>query len=77
MHQFTATTVEEAWNERLESYYRELSLDRPSPFPRIDFPPFNEAMCSIVEDTRPEVVSFHFGLPEPALLLASRRLGAS
>ena len=67
--------LEEAWNERLESYYRELSLDRPSPFPRIDLPPFNEAMCSIVEDTRPEVVSFHFGLPEPALLSRVKAAG--
>ena len=22
-------------------------------------------MCAVVEDTRPEVVSFHFGLPAP------------
>ena len=25
-------------------------------------------MCDVVEETQPEVVSFHFGLPEPALL---------
>src|SRR5207248_5377023 len=25
-------------------------------------------MCDVVEETKPEVVSFHFGLPEPGLL---------
>src|SRR6516162_5364005 len=25
-------------------------------------------MCDVVEETKPDVVSFHFGLPEPALL---------
>jgi nitronate monooxygenase len=30
--------------------------------------PFDEAKCEIVEDLKPEVVSFHFGLPARALL---------
>ena len=29
--------------------------------------PFDEAMCEVVEEARPEVVSFHFGLPAPAV----------
>ena len=32
--------------------------------------PFDAAMCEVVEELKPEVVSFHFGLPEPALLQA-------
>lgn len=30
--------------------------------------PFDEQMCVMVEELRPEVVSFHFGLPDPELL---------
>lgn len=30
--------------------------------------PFDEALCEAVEAVRPEIVSFHFGLPAPALL---------
>jgi nitronate monooxygenase len=57
-----------AWRERLAPYYRELGLDPDAPPPVTDIPPFGDAHCAIVEKARPEVVSFHFGLPEPALL---------
>jgi nitronate monooxygenase len=30
--------------------------------------PFDEEMCAVVEDLKPEVVSFHFGLPAPNLI---------
>src|SRR6185503_3946856 len=33
------------------------------------------AHCAIVEDSRPEVVSFHFGLPDPALLSRVKAAG--
>jgi nitronate monooxygenase len=38
--------------------------------------PFDEAMCAAVEELRPKVVSFHFGLPEPALLERVKAAGA-
>ena len=38
--------------------------------------PFDEAMCAVVEETRPPVVSFHFGLPEAGLLQRVRATGA-
>jgi nitronate monooxygenase len=38
--------------------------------------PFGEALCEAVEQARPELVSFHFGLPEEALLERVRRIGA-
>jgi nitronate monooxygenase len=59
---------EQAWRERLLPYYRELGIE-PEPLSRLDLAPFGEAMCEMVEHARPEVVSFHFGLP-PAPLLA-------
>ncbi len=66
---------EQAWLERLEPYYRELGLDPSLPAPRMDFPPFDDAMCTVVEAVRPEVVSFHFGMPEPSLLARVKAAG--
>ena len=37
--------------------------------------PFDEAMCELVEELKPEVVSFHFGLPDPALLKRVKAAG--
>lgn len=59
---------EAAWRARLKAYYVELGLDPDASVPAVNRAPFDEAMCGIVEDLKPEVVSFHFGLPEPALL---------
>ena len=57
-----------AWKARLSEYYTELGLDASAAAPAVDRAPFDEAMCEIVEDLKPEVVSFHFGLPTQALL---------
>ncbi len=59
---------EAAWRARLGPYYSELGLDPSASAPAPIRAPFDEAMCEIVEDLKPEVVSFHFGLPAPALL---------
>src|SRR3979409_1786730 len=45
---------------------------RPS---RVDMAPFGDAMCTVVESAKPEVVSFHFGLPDQALLARVRAAG--
>jgi NAD(P)H-dependent flavin oxidoreductase YrpB (nitropropane dioxygenase family) len=59
---------EQAWRDRLSPYYCELGIHSELPHPRVDVAPFDQAMCSVVEDAKPEVVSFHFGLPDSALL---------
>jgi nitronate monooxygenase len=56
-----------AWRDRLSPYRRELETDS-EPLPRLDLAPFGDAMCEIIEQIRPEVVSFHFGLPNFRLL---------
>jgi nitronate monooxygenase len=59
---------EAGWKQRLGGYYREYGVDPEAPIPFANRAPFDEAMCELVEELRPEVVSFHFGLPPPALL---------
>jgi nitronate monooxygenase len=57
-----------AWKERLAAYYTQLGLDPSASAPAVSRAPFDDAMCEIVEACKPQVVSFHFGLPAPALL---------
>jgi len=69
------TVREKAWCDRLLPYYRELGIEPKSPYPRVDLAPFDDARCRVVEDARPEVVSFHFGLPDSALLARVKAAG--
>ena len=57
-----------AWKQLLAPYYDEFGVDPAAPIPAFNREPFDEHMCEIVEDLKPDVVSFHFGLPEAALL---------
>jgi NAD(P)H-dependent flavin oxidoreductase YrpB (nitropropane dioxygenase family) len=66
---------ERARHDRLSPYYRELEIDHVPPSPRLDIAPFGDAMCAVVEKVTPEVVSFHFGLPAPALLARVKAAG--
>jgi nitronate monooxygenase len=59
---------EAGWRERLAPFYREFAIDPAAPIPSSNRTAFDAAMCGIVEETEPEIVSFHFGLPEPRLL---------
>jgi nitronate monooxygenase len=64
-----------AWRERLGPYSRELGIEFDTSSPRRNLAPFGEVSCRLVEDTRPAVVSFHFGLPAPALLARVKAAG--
>ncbi|MFO0592045.1 MAG: nitronate monooxygenase [Polyangiaceae bacterium] len=67
---------EASWRERLSPYYAELGIDTsalPSGPGRL---PFSEEAASVLEEFRPKVVSFHFGLPSEALLDRVRGWGA-
>jgi nitronate monooxygenase len=57
-----------SWKARLREYYIEFGLDPDAEVPAANRTPFDEETCGIVEDLKPEVVSFHFGLPEKSLL---------
>jgi nitronate monooxygenase len=60
--------AEARWKQRLASYYREYGLDPAAPINAANRAPFDAAFCEVVEELKPEVVSFHFGLPEPRLV---------
>ncbi|WP_350612819.1 nitronate monooxygenase [Pseudomonas sp. HY7a-MNA-CIBAN-0227] len=64
------------WKNLLKPYYRELGADFEAPAPVSNRAPFDDAACQVVEGFRPEVVSFHFGLPEKALLDRVKATGA-
>ncbi|MBN9023214.1 MAG: nitronate monooxygenase, partial [Rhizobiales bacterium] len=67
---------EAAWRERLRPYYVGLGLDPDAPAPRSNRTPFDEEACGLVQELRPDVVSFHFGLPEQPLVERVRATGA-
>jgi nitronate monooxygenase len=60
--------VEAAWLKRLASYYIELGVNPPQLPAASTRPPFDAEMCDVVVELRPEVVSFHWGLPEISLV---------
>jgi nitronate monooxygenase len=60
-------TLEAAWLKRLSSYYSELGVEPPT-FPASTRQPFGADMCDVVVELKPQVVSFHFGLPETSLV---------
>ena len=63
-----------AWRALLQPYYDEFGVTRGNGGAlRL---PFDEAICAVVEELRPEVVSFHFGLPSDELLDRVKRTGA-
>jgi nitronate monooxygenase len=59
---------ETAWKQRLAPYYKELGVDPSAPINAANRAPFDAAMCDLVEELKPEIVSFHFGLPDPAMV---------
>jgi nitronate monooxygenase len=67
---------ERAWRERLKPYYIELGLDPDAPPQGATRRPFDSAACDLVAEFKPEVVSFHFGLPDRGLLARVKATGA-
>jgi nitronate monooxygenase len=66
----------DAWSEVLSRFDSELGVDRARTSSAPPRHPFDEDACQIVERSRPEVVSFHFGLPAPELVDRVRATGA-
>jgi nitronate monooxygenase len=66
---------EARWREQLAPYYRELGIDPAAPIPSSNRTAFDAAMCDVTEEIKPAVVSFHFGLPEAALMQRLKSAG--
>src|SRR4029077_3179490 len=64
------------WRQRLDAYYIQLQVDSNTSIPQSARAPFDEQMCDLVMEFHPEVVSFHFGLPDKNLLLRIKKAGA-
>lgn len=71
-----ANAADEArWRNRLGAYYKEHGLDPNAPVNAANRAPFDDAMCRVVEEMKPAVVSFHFGLPDAALMARVKAAG--
>ncbi len=68
--------VSARWLKALQPAYTALGLELPKDTSGPGRAPFDDALCNLVEQTKPEVVSFHFGLPEKRLLDRVRASGA-
>src|SRR5262244_2731933 len=68
-------TREMHWRQRLDAYYIQLQADNNT-ISSSARAPFDDKMCDLVMEFHPEVVSFHFGLPDKNLLHRVRTVGA-
>lgn len=64
------------WHAALAPYYAEFGIDASSIAPGGGRAPFSDAVADVLAEFKPPVVSFHFGLPSPALLQRVKSWGA-
>lgn len=64
------------WQRALEPYCREFGIETPVPATAGVRRPIDMAIIDLLEPFRPKILSFHFGLPEPALLARIKGWGA-
>jgi nitronate monooxygenase len=67
---------EARWLRSLSPYYLSSGLAPPQAVPPLDIPPFGHMHCELLEEVRPEIVSFHFGLPATDLVSRVKTTGA-
>lgn len=69
-HQMSPYETEQAlaWQTVLAPYFNELGLDSGIEPGGPGRTPFNHALADAIEPYRPEIISFHFGLPEESLM---------
>lgn len=74
-HILPETVDDGAWVAALAPYYAEYGVGPPAVPPPVRAP-FDAVRCAVVENVRPEIVSFHFGLPGAELLARVKATGA-
>ena len=70
----TAIGDDSKWRAKVAPYYAEFAITSATPGTARN--PFDDNSCALVERTKPEVVSFHFGLPPADLLARVKATGA-
>ena len=66
---------EDRWRAALAQYYDEFGIDAATISPAAARTPFSDEAADVLEEFPPPVISFHFGLPRPALLARVKALG--
>lgn len=64
---------ESRWRERLSPYYREFGLPSDAGIGGPVRAPFDGALCEVILEYKPKVVSFHFGMPDAGLVEKLRK----
>jgi len=73
-HRMPDQADDAAWRALLQPYYDKIGIGPGTLGPtRL---PFDEAACAAVEELKPEIVSFHYGLPLDPLLARVKAAGA-
>lgn len=67
---------EQAWRTALQPFYTEYGIDASHIATGAGRVPFSHEACDVLQIFKPAVVSFHFGLPDAALLARVRGWGA-
>lgn len=67
--------TEARWQARLQPYYQVLGLSQDRIVAGAGRRPFDAETLALLDDFRPPVVSFHFGLPDESLLETLRSWG--
>lgn len=67
---------EAGWRAALAPYYREFGIDPANIAAGPGRLPFSDAAADVLDEFKPPVVSFHFGLPSAALMERAKRHGA-
>jgi nitronate monooxygenase len=67
---------EEAWRTALAPYYEELGIEAASISSGAGRAPFTHAAADVLEEFKPAVVSFHFGLPAEDLVARVKGMGS-
>ncbi|WP_152547583.1 nitronate monooxygenase [Nitrincola lacisaponensis] len=67
--------TEARWQARLQPYYQMLGLSQDRIVAGAGRRPFDAETLALLDDFRPPVVSFHFGLPDESLLETLRSWG--
>jgi nitronate monooxygenase len=67
---------EAAWRTKLAPYYKEFGIETGTSTAGSGRAPFGPEAADVLDEFRPAVVSFHFGLPSPELLARVRSWGS-